>query len=144
MITSQVSTGEENGLSLRVYGTEGGLRWRQEEPNHLVHTPIGEPERVLRRGNDYLCEEAQRATRLPAGHPEAFIEAFANVYLGFAAAVRSRLDGRTPDNLPTDFPTVHDGTRGVRFIEKTVESARSDRKWLDAGSPAPETQSPAI
>lgn len=136
MITSQISTGEENGLSLRVYGTQGGLQWRQEEPNHLIHTPIGEPERVLRRGNAYLCEEAQRATRLPSGHPEAFIEAFANVYLGFAAAVRSRLDGQLRDDLPMHFPTVQDGARGVHFIEKTVESAHSDKKWLDVGGPA--------
>ena len=142
MVSSQISTGEENGLTLRVYGTQGGLRWRQEDPNHLIHTPIGEPERVLRRGNDYLCEEAQRATRIPAGHPEAFIEAFANVYLGFAAAVRSRFDGHTRDDLPADFPTVHDGARGVHFIEKTVQSAQSDRKWLDAGD-MPEAR-PAI
>jgi len=144
MISSQISTGAENGLSLRVYGTQGGLRWRQEEPNHLVHTPLGEPERVLRRGNDYLCEEAQAATRLPAGHPEAFIEAFANVYLGFAAAVRARLDEHLPEDPPMDFPTVHDGARGVHFIEKTVESARSEKKWLDTGSPTPETRRPAI
>jgi len=135
MITSQISTGEENGLSLRVYGTQGGLQWRQEEPNHLIHTPIGEPEKILRRGNAYLCEEAQRATRLPSGHPEAFIEAFANVYLGFASAVRSRLDGQLRDDLPMHFPTVHDGARGVHFIEKTVESACGEKKWLDAGRP---------
>ncbi len=144
MVSSQISTGEENGLTLRVYGTQGGLRWRQEDPNHLVHTPIGEPERVLRRGNDYLCEEAQRATRLPSGHPEAFIEAFANVYLGFAAAVRSRFDGHTRDDLPADFPTVHDGARGVHFVEKTVQSAQGDRKWLEVGDAIPEEQRPAI
>src|SRR3712207_5837905 len=80
MIASQISAGEENDLRIRIYGTEGGLEWRQEEPNYLYHKPIEEPERVLKRGNDYLCEEAKKASRLPAGHPEGFIEAFANVY----------------------------------------------------------------
>lgn len=131
MISSQISTGEENNLSLRIYGTEGGLRWRQEEPNHLLFTPFGEPSRILRRGNPYLCEDARRATRLPAGHPEAFIEAFANLYLEVAAAIRARREGRAPERPPA-FPTVYDGARGVHFIEKVVESSRSERKWLDA------------
>lgn len=127
MIASQVSAGEENALSIRVYGTEGGLEWRQEEPNSLCHRPAGQPERVLKRGNDYLCEEAKSAIRLPAGHPEAFIEAFANVYGAFVAAVRDGASG-----VAGDFPTVGDGARGVHFIEKTVESAESEKKWTPA------------
>ena len=90
MIASQVSTGEENDLHLRVYGTQGGLEWRQEEPNHLVFKPSEAPAQVLKRGNEYLSEEARRATRLPPGHPEAFIETFANVYANVAATVRAR------------------------------------------------------
>lgn len=132
MVCSQVSAGEENGLSLRVYGTEGGLEWRQEEPNYLFHKPHEAPERVLKRGNAYLCEAAQRAARLPPGHPEAFIEAFANVYAGVAAEIRARRDGRVAGGPGGDFPTVHDGARGVHFIEKVVESAGSERKWTDA------------
>ncbi|MDP8939447.1 MAG: Gfo/Idh/MocA family oxidoreductase [Actinomycetota bacterium] len=132
LIASQVSSGEENNLSLRIYGTEAGLEWRQENPNYLYFKPAGAPEQVFKRGNEYLCEEAKAATRVPPGHPEAFIEAFANVYSGVAAAIRNdRGDGDVADAL-TDFPTVYDGARGVRFIEKTVESARSDNKWTTA------------
>ena len=140
MIASQVSAGEENDLRIRIYGTEGGLEWRQEEPNYLYHRLAEEPERVLKRGNGYLCEEAKRASRLPPGHPEAFFEAFANVYLGVAATIRARQEQVEPDELPWDFPTVYDGARGVHFIEKTVESGRSDKKWLDARWRAPGRQ----
>ena len=132
LIASQVSAGEENDLQIRVYGTEGGLEWRQEEPNHLVSKPMGAPAQVLKRGNDYLCEEAKRASRLPPGHPEAFIEAFANVYMSVGAAIRARQEQVEPDELPRNFPSVYDGARGVHFIEKTVESSRSTQKWLDA------------
>jgi predicted dehydrogenase len=132
MMASQISAGEENDLRIRIYGTEGGLEWRQEEPNYLFHKPAEEPERVLKRGNDYLCEEARRASRLPAGHPEGFIEAFANVYMNVVAAIRAKQEQAKPDGLSWDFPTVYDGAQGVHFIEKTVESSRSDEKWSDA------------
>ncbi|MDQ3590957.1 MAG: Gfo/Idh/MocA family oxidoreductase [Actinomycetota bacterium] len=140
MVASQISAGEENDLRVRIYGTEGGLEWRQEEPNYLFHRPTEEPERVLKRGNDYLCEEAKRASRLPSGHPEGFIEAFANVYMSVAATIRARQEQVEPDGLPRDFPTVYDGAQGVHFIEKTVESSRSDEKWLDARWRAPGRQ----
>lgn len=132
MIASQVSTGEENDLYLRIYGTEGGLEWRQEVPNQLIFKPFGAPAQVLKRGNDYLCDEARRATRLPPGHPEAFIEAFANVYADIAAAIRADREGLGPDGSRWAFPTVYEGARGVHFIEKVVESGRSDRKWTPA------------
>jgi predicted dehydrogenase len=132
MFASQISAGEENDLRIRIYGTEGGLEWRQEEPNYLFHRPTEEPERVLKRGNDYLCEEAKKASRLPAGHPEGFIEAFANVYMSAVAAIRASQEQVKPDGLSWDFPTVYEGARGVHFIEKTVESSRSGKKWLDA------------
>src|SRR3712207_4610883 len=132
LIASQISAGEENDLRIRVYGSEGGLEWRQEEPNYLVSRPMEAPAQVLKRGNDYLCEEAKRASRLPAGHPEAFIEAFANVYMSVAGALRARHEGAGPGGLRDDFPSVYDGARGVHFIEKTVESSRSEKKWLDA------------
>jgi predicted dehydrogenase len=131
LITSQISAGEENNLRIRVYGTEGGLAWRQEKPNYLFHRPAEEPERVLKRGNEYLSEEARRATRVPPGHPEAFIEAFANVYAGVTEAVWAKEEGREPDaKLP--FPGIQDGARGVHFIEKVVESASSEEKWTEA------------
>jgi predicted dehydrogenase len=140
MVTSQISAGEENDLRIRIYGTEGGLEWRQEEPDYLFHRPTEEPERVLKRGNDYLCEEAKKASRLPPGHPEGFIEAFANVYMSVAATIRVRQEQVEPGGLPQDFPTVYDGAQGVHFIEKTVESSRSDEKWLDARWRAPARQ----
>jgi predicted dehydrogenase len=132
MVASQVSAGEENNLRIRIYGTEGGLEWRQEEPNYLYHRAAEEPERVLKRGNDYLCEEAKWASRLPPGHPEAFIEAFANIYMSVAATIRARKEWAEPDRLLRDFPTVYDGARGVHFIEKAVESGGSDKKWTRA------------
>jgi predicted dehydrogenase len=137
MTASQISAGEENDLRVRIYGTEGGLEWRQEEPNYLYHRPAEEPERLLKRGNDYLCEEAKKASRLPPGHPEGFIEAFANVYMSVAATICARQEQVEPGSLPGDFPTVYDGARGVHFVEKTVESSQSDKKWVDARWRAP-------
>ena len=140
MVASQISAGEENDLRIRIYGTEGGLEWRQEEPNYLYHKPTEEPERVLKRGNDYLCEKSKEASRLPAGHPEGFIEAFANIYVNVAAAIRAGQEQVEPRSLSWVFPTVYDGARGVHFIEKTVESGRSDKKWLEARWRAPGRQ----
>jgi predicted dehydrogenase len=129
LIASQIEVGCENDLRLRVFGTTGTLDWHQEEPNRLVHAPIDGPQRVLTRGSPWLGEAARRATRLPAGHPEAFIEAFANVYLGVAAHIRAIQAGNTPDPLDADYPRLEDGARGVRFIEKVVQSAASTAKW---------------
>lgn len=133
LIASQIEVGCENDLRLRVFGSSGTLDWRQEEPNQLMHSPMDGPRRILTRGSPWLCPSAQRASRLPAGHPEAFIEAFANVYLGVAADIRARADGRKPDPLDADYPRLEDGARGVRFIEKVVESARSEQKWTSMG-----------
>lgn len=135
LAASQIATGEENSLSLKVYGTKGGLKWYQENPNCLHYLPDGAPEQVLKRGNDYLREEAIQAGRIPPGHPEAFIEAFANVYAGVEASIRERRSSGTNDTVSPGFhafPTVYDGARGVYFIEKTVESARNDKKWTAA------------
>lgn len=129
LIASQVSTGLENDLRLRVSGTLGTLEWHQEQPSRLVHLPHDGPQRVLTRGAPWLCKSAQRASRLPAGHPEGFIEAFANVYAGVAADIRARLAGQVADPLAADYPRVEDGARGVRFIERTVASAKSELKW---------------
>jgi predicted dehydrogenase len=123
LIASQIEVGEENNLRMRVYGSEGSLSWHQEYPNDLQFNRLGEPGQIFRRGNDYLHDSAVRHSRIPFGHPEAFIEAFANVYGNIAAAIRRE---------DADYPTVYDGARGVHFIEKTVESANSDHKWTDA------------
>jgi predicted dehydrogenase len=129
LIASQIAAGFENDLRLRVFGSKGSLEWRQEEPNQLVHAPLDGPRRILTRGSPWLSEASRRACRVPSGHPEAFIEAFANVYLGVAADIRARLAGVKADPIAADYPRVTDGARGVRFIEKTVESAASERKW---------------
>lgn len=133
LTASQISVGRENDLRIRIFGDMGALDWRQEEPNALVYYPLGAPERVLRRGNDSLCDAAKKATRIPAGHPEAFLEAFANVYNGAGEAIRARSAGRAAAPGEFDYPSLVDGARGVRFIEKTVESAMSDRKWTAFG-----------
>ena len=122
--------GQENNHKIRIWGTEGALEWHQEHPNYLMYWPAGGPMQVLSRGNDYLCEAAERATRLPTGHPEAFIEAFGNIYLNVTDTIIAKSKGLEPDELELDFPTVYDGARGVYFIEKVVESSRSDQKWL--------------
>jgi len=129
LVASQINTGLENDLRLRVAGTLGTLDWRQECPSELVHLPGDGPKRTLTRGSPWLHPSAQRASRLPAGHPEGFIEAFANVYAGVVADLRARLDGGTADPLAADYPRVEDGARGVRFIERTVASAASEAKW---------------
>ncbi len=129
LVASQVNTGIENDLRLRVSGTLGTLEWRQERPSRLAHWPLEGPQRVLTRGAPGLHEAARRASRLPAGHPEGFIEAFANVYAGVIADIRARLDGVAADTLAADYPRVEDGARGVRFIERAVASAASAAKW---------------
>jgi len=126
---SQISTGEENNLNIRVYGTDGAIEWHQEEPNTLWFKANGEPAKLYKRGNDYLCEFANHATRLPAGHPESFIEAFANIYVNVANTIKAKMLGEKPTKFDLDFPTVIDGARGLAFIESIIESAKSDKKW---------------
>lgn len=128
---SQVAPGEENHLQIRVYGTEGALHWDQEHPNHLSFYPSGGPVQVYRRANGPTSAAAGRATHLPSGHPEAFFEAFGNIYMNIGDAIRARLQGRQPNELELDFPSVYDGARGVRFIEKVVESGKSSKKWIE-------------
>jgi predicted dehydrogenase len=129
--SSQISVGEENGLRLRVYGTDAGLDWRQENPNYLDLLYANEPARVYKRGNDYLDPIVKHASRIPFGHPEAFIEAFANVYLNAARTMAARIAAEEPGEFDTDFPTVQDGARGVHFIHTAIESGRA-RGWVDA------------
>jgi predicted dehydrogenase len=123
---SQISCGEENNLNIRVHGTKGSLAWQQEHPNELKFTPKGGPARILRRGNGYVTEVAKKFTRLPFGHPEAFIEAFANLYLEAVAAIRAREEGKRGK---FDFPTVDDGVIGMAFIATAVKSSKSNAKW---------------
>jgi predicted dehydrogenase len=129
---SQISIGEENNLAIWVYGDKKALEWHQEHPNYLyVEEPDG-PVQVWRRGNGYVAAKspaAGRATRLPSGHPEAFFEAFANIYCNFADTVRAHIAGETPGELALDFPKVEDGLRGMLFIDTVLASAKSKQKW---------------
>jgi predicted dehydrogenase len=127
---SQVCIGEENNLTLRVFGSEGALFWRQENPNELFFTPGGGARRTINRGGAESGALAGEATRLPPGHPEGFIEAFANVYRGVFEAIRAKREGRARKGLGRDFPSVQDGARGVRFVEKVVESSQKGG-WVE-------------
>lgn len=132
---SQIAPGNENGLRLRVYGTKAGLEWQQEHPNQLRFTRFGEPPRILSRGADALSDQAVHATRIPAGHPEGYLEAFAQLYTDTAALIRARQEGRKADPLAALVPGAEDGARGVAFIEAAVDSSRRDAAWVpvDAG-----------
>lgn len=127
---SQISAGEENNLNIRIYGEKGGLEWRQMEPNTLLAKWLDQPVQIFRTGGHGTYPEAAAHTRIPAGHPEGYLEAFANIYRNFARCVQARLEGREPDPVYTDFPSVHDGVRGMRFIEKVIESGKSEQKWV--------------
>jgi predicted dehydrogenase len=131
LVASQIEIGQENNLRIRVHGSEGSISWGQEDPNVLVHAPASGPARALRRGNDYLSASAQKATRIPPGHPEGYLEAFANVYLGVFEAIRAKQEGRELAPLEGQYPTVEDGARGVRFIERVVESSTSKERWTE-------------
>jgi len=132
LTTSQISTGQENSLRIRVWGTKGGLEWVQEEPNFLYVIHADRPTEIYKPGNPYVCAEAAANQRLPSGHPEAFIEAFANLYRNFTDAIRAKILGIEPSDIMLDYPRVEDGARGVAFIHKAVESSNSTEKWIPA------------
>lgn len=131
LIASQIAAGEENALKIKVYGERGGLEWHQMEPNTLLVKWLDEPVQIYRAGQPYLSDMAKHNTRVPAGHPEGYLEAFANIYRNFAATLQAILAGKTPSAEMLDFPTVADGVRGMAFIENAVASSLSDLKWFD-------------
>jgi predicted dehydrogenase len=128
---SQISVGEENGLNIRIYGEKGGLKWKQTEPNTLEALWLDKPVQILRAGGNHanLSDIALANTRLPAGHPEGYLEAFANIYKNFANTLQARLEGREPTEIELDFPTIDDGVRGMAFLEALIKSNESDQKW---------------
>ena len=127
---SQVAPGNENGLRLRIYGEKGGLTWAQEDPNYLHFAPFGEPPRLLRRGGAGSDAAAGRVTRIPAGHPEGYLEGFANLYSDAAELIWAKLEKRSPDPGAMLVPTVQDGVDGVAFIEAVVGSGRKNGAWV--------------
>jgi predicted dehydrogenase len=133
---SQISVGEENNLNIRIYGEKGGIEWHQREPNTLLAKWIDQPMQVYRTANGYLGKAALAAGRTPPAHPEGYLEAFANIYKNFAAAIRARLDKRklAKDDPALDYPKIADGVRGMAFIEAVVASSKKNAAWtkLDA------------
>jgi predicted dehydrogenase len=126
---SQISVGEENNLNIRVYGEKGGLEWHQQEPNTLLLKWPDRPVEVLRTGLGTLGRSAKANTRIPAGHPEGYLEGFANIYRNFAGHLRAVIDGTPPDPECLDYPTIADGIRGMAFIEAAVDSSRHNARW---------------
>ncbi|HEX5553616.1 MAG TPA: Gfo/Idh/MocA family oxidoreductase [Chitinophagaceae bacterium] len=129
LIATQVATGEENCIKVRVYGEKGGLEWKQDEANTLLLKFADKPTEVLRTGGPGTSAIAAANTRTPPGHPEGYLEAFANLYHNFARCVRARMNGTEPKSEWLDFPDAEDGVRGMLFIEKVIASGKSDQKW---------------
>ena len=129
LVATQVAAGEENNLKIKVYGEKGGLEWRQEEPNSLIVRSLDGPKQTYRTGMGYVCESAKQNTRVPSGHPEGYLEAFANIYLAFAKAVRDHKPGKKISAAKYDFPDIEDGVKGMAFVEAVVKSSKSNQKW---------------
>jgi len=126
---SQISIGEENNLNIRVYGDQAALEWHQEHPNELLVKYPDRPAEIWRRGNGYIGEAAKKVTRIPCGHPEGYLEAFANIYLEAFRAIAAEVEGK-PQPKDLDFPTIEDGVIGMTFIETAVKSGKAGAKWM--------------
>lgn len=129
LMVSQVAAGEENALKIRVYGEKGGIEWAQHEPNTLIVRWLEQPTQILRAGTPFLSPIALANCRTPGGHPEGYLEAFANIYRNFALTLSARIDGTQPKPEHLDFPGIEDGIRGMAFIDNVVASAASKEKW---------------
>lgn len=130
LFASQIAAGEENNLRIRIYGEKGGLDWSQQEPNTLTVKWLDKSMEVLRTGVGKLDAQATAHTRIPAGHPEGYLEAFANIYRNFAICLAAKIEGKKLPKVYQDFPSVEDGLRGMQFIEKVVASSKSKQKWM--------------
>jgi predicted dehydrogenase len=126
---SQVAPGNENNLRIRVYGTKGGLEWKQEHPNQLHWSPFGQPTQVIARATGAANAAAARVSRIPAGHPEGYLEGFATLYSEIAQAIRAARKGGAKADKAAHFPTLEDGIKGVAFIEAVVASSRRGGRW---------------
>jgi predicted dehydrogenase len=129
LMATQIAAGEENNVKIRVYGEKGGLEWKHEDTNTLLVKWLDKPVEIYRAGTGYLDSFASHNCRTPAGHPEGFLEAFANLYRNFVLTVRAKINGETPKPEWLDFPGVDEGIRGMAFIENIIESGKSETKW---------------
>ncbi len=131
LVATQIAAGEENALKIRVYGNKGGLEWAQMEPNTLIVKWIDKPTEIYRVGTNFMGLAAVANTRTPGGHPEGYLEAFANIYRNFSLSLRAKLNGEVPNPIWLDFPGVEDGIRGMQFIDAVVESGYNNQvKWV--------------
>jgi len=131
LMATQIAAGEENCVKVRVYGEKGGLEWKQEDANTLLVRWLDKPTEIYRAGTGYVSSYASHNSRTPAGHPEGYLEAFANLYRNFTLTVLAKMNGEKPKDEWLDFPGVDDGIRGMAFIENVVASGKSDKKWTD-------------
>jgi predicted dehydrogenase len=133
LIATQVAAGEENNLKIRIYGEKGGIDWTQQEPNTLLVKWLDQPAQIYRAGNNSpnLSNFALQNCRTPGGHPEGYLEAFANIYKNFAHTLMAKMEGKEPTKEMLDFPGIEDGVRGMAFIENVVASGNSKEKWTD-------------
>lgn len=131
LMATQIAAGEENNVKIRVYGEKGGIEWKQEDANTLLVKWLDKPAEIYRAGSGYLDSFARHNCRTPAGHPEGYLEAFANLYRNFALTVRAKINGETPQEEWLDFPGVEEGVRGMAFIENVIASGQAEKKWID-------------
>ena len=131
LMASQIAAGDENNIKVRVYGELGGLEWQQDEANTLLIKWLDKPAEIWRTGGGYLSSYAAHNTRVPAGHPEGYLEAFANLYRNFALCVKADLAGKNPEKEWLDYPGIADGVRGMAFVENVIASGKSAQKWTD-------------
>lgn len=131
LIASQVAAGDENNIKVRVYGEKGSLEWQQDNANTLLLKWLDKPTEILRTGVSYLSSYAAKNIRVPAGHPEGYLEAFANLYRNFALSIKADIAGKSAEKEWLDYPGIEDGIRGMAFVENVIESGKSDLKWTD-------------
>ena len=130
LMATQIAAGEENNIKIRVYGEKGGIEWKQEDANTLLVKWLDKPAEIYRAGSGYLNSFASHNCRTPAGHPEGYLEAFANLYRNFALTLQAKINNEQPKEEWLDFPSVHEGIRGMAFIENVVKSGKSNEKWM--------------
>jgi len=131
LMASQIASGDENNIKIRVYGEKGSLEWQQDNANNLLVKILDKPAEIWRTGGSYLSSFASHNTRVPAGHPEGYLEAFANLYRNFALCIKADMEGKTPEREWLDYPGIEDGVRGMAFVENMIASGKSNEKWMD-------------
>jgi len=131
LMASQIAAGDENNIKIRVYGEKGSLEWQQDNANNLLVKILDKPAEIWRTGGSYLSSFASHNTRVPAGHPEGYLEAFANLYRNFALCIKADMEGKTPEREWLDYPGIEDGVRGMAFVENMIASGKSNEKWMD-------------